>query len=65
MHLFIFFFINRGGGVHAGCRGDSCMYTCAGFSLHACTHRLSLDNPRVPRADLFEVDAHPKNNLNA
>jgi hypothetical protein len=41
------------------------VYTRAGFSLHACTCRLSLDNSRVPRADLFEVDAHPKNQLNA
>jgi hypothetical protein len=47
------------------CRGDSHVYTHAGFALHACTRGLSLDSPRVPRADLFEVDAHPKNKLNA
>jgi hypothetical protein len=41
------------------------VYTRAGFALHACTHGLSLDTQRVPRADLFEVDAHPKNKLNA
>jgi hypothetical protein len=40
------------------------VYTRAGFSLHACTCGLSMDNPRVPRDDLFEVDAHPKNQLN-
>jgi hypothetical protein len=70
--LFSFTFSSRGGGgggggggVHAACRGDSRVYTRAGFTLHACTRGLSLDNPRVPRADLFEVDAHPKNKLNA
>jgi hypothetical protein len=47
------------------CRGDSRVYTRACFTLHACTRGLSLDNLRVPRADLFKVDAHPKNNLNA
>jgi hypothetical protein len=40
------------------------VYTGACFTLHACTRGLSLDSPRVPRADLFEVNAHPKNNLN-
>jgi hypothetical protein len=29
------------------------------------TRELSLDNPRFPRAGLFEVDAHPQNQLNA
>jgi hypothetical protein len=28
-----------------------------------CTHSLSRDSPRVPRAKFFKVDAHPKNKL--
>ena len=61
--MFQFAFSSRG-GVHAACRGDSRGYPRVGFALHAGTHGLSLDNPRLPRSDLFEVDAHPKNQLN-
>jgi hypothetical protein len=41
------------------------VYMHVGFSLHACACGLSLDSWGVPKADLFEVDAHPKNKLNA
>jgi hypothetical protein len=47
------------------CRGDSRRYPWAGLALHTGTHGLSLDNPCLPRADLFEVDAHPQNQLKA
>jgi hypothetical protein len=57
----LFFHYKR--GVHVGCRGDSRMYMWADFTLPECTRGLSRDNPRVPRADLFRVDAHPKNKL--
>jgi hypothetical protein len=40
------------------------MYTRAAFTMPKCTRGLSKDNPRVPRADLFKVDTHPKNELN-
>jgi hypothetical protein len=51
-------------GVHAGCRGNSRVYTRENFTLPECTSDLSRDSPCVPRADLFKVDAHPKNKLN-
>jgi hypothetical protein len=67
--MFPFSFSSRGGGggggLHAACRGENRGYPRAGFALHVGTRGLSLDNPRLPRADLFEADAHPKNQLNA
>jgi hypothetical protein len=53
------------GGVPAACRDNSRGYPWAGFALPVGTRRLSLDSPRFPRANLFEVDAHPQNQLNA
>jgi hypothetical protein len=47
------------------CRGDSRGYPRVGLGLHAGTYGLSLDSPRFPRANLFEVDAHPQNQLKA
>jgi hypothetical protein len=47
------------------CRGDSHGYPRVALALHAGTRGLSLDNPRLPRADLFEVDAHPQNQIKA
>jgi hypothetical protein len=45
-------------------RGESRVYTWEDFTLPKCTHGLSRDNPCVPRADLFKIDAHTKNKLN-
>jgi hypothetical protein len=39
------------------------VYTWADFTLPECTCGISRDNPRVPRADHFKVDADPKNKL--
>jgi hypothetical protein len=44
-----------------GCRGDSRGYPRAVLTLRAGTRGLSLDNPRVTRADLLEVDGRPQN----
>ena len=52
MLLSILFFINREG------------YTRVVEVTVACTRVQALLCMRVPRVDLFDVDAHPKNNLN-
>jgi hypothetical protein len=46
------------------CRGDSRVYTRADFTLPKCTRSLSRDSPGVPRANLFKINAHPKDKLN-
>jgi predicted metal-dependent phosphoesterase TrpH len=50
-------------GVPAAYRGDSRGYPHAALALRTGTRGLSLGSPRFPRADLFEVDAHPKNQI--
>jgi hypothetical protein len=38
-------------------------YPRAALALRAGTYGLSLDSSRFPRADLFEVNAHPQNQI--
>jgi hypothetical protein len=46
-----------------GCRGESRGYPCAVSSVRAGTHGLSLDSPRIARADPVKGDGHPPNTL--
>jgi hypothetical protein len=61
---------HRAGGTHGlsrrqsrvltGCRGNNRGYPRVALALRAGIRGLSLDSPRFPRADFFEVDAHPQ-----